>query len=66
MHADFGGCLDYLTDEMCQMNTRIGCIARRQAHISGYGPSPSLSLEAFLDDEDDANSSSDNEMMTSQ
>ena len=29
MHADFGGRLDYLTDEMSQMNTRIGCIARR-------------------------------------
>ena len=28
MHADFGGRLDYLTDEMCQMNTRIGRIAR--------------------------------------
>ena len=22
MEADFGGCLDYFTDEMCQMNTR--------------------------------------------
>ena len=21
MQADFGGCLDYLIDEMCQMNT---------------------------------------------
>ena len=29
MHADFGGRLDYLIDEMCQMNTRIGRIARR-------------------------------------
>ena len=28
MHADFGGRLDYLTDEMCQMNTRIRRIAR--------------------------------------
>ena len=27
MHADFGGRLDYLIVEMCQMNTRIGCIA---------------------------------------
>ena len=27
MHADFGGHLDYLTNEMCQMNTRIGGIA---------------------------------------
>jgi len=28
MHAEFGGRLDYLIDEMCQMNTRI----RRIAH----------------------------------
>ena len=58
MHSDFGGRLDYLTDDMCQMNTRIGCIARRQAHIGGYGPSffPSpecLLVSPFEDDEDD-------------
>ena len=28
MRVDFGDHLDYLSDEMCQMNTRIGCIAR--------------------------------------
>ena len=71
MHADFSGRLDYLTDEMCQMNTRIGRIARRQAHIDNYELSPSPSLEASPDDEsdddeDDADSSSDDEMMTSQ
>ena len=69
MHADFGGYLDYLTDEICQMNTRIGRIACRQARIGGYGPSPSPSLEASLDDEvdddkDDADSFGDDEMTT--
>ena len=29
MHANFGGRLDYLIDEMCQINTKIGCIARQ-------------------------------------
>ena len=27
MHADFSGRLDFLTDEMCQMNPRVGHIA---------------------------------------
>ena len=71
MHADFGGCLDYLIDEMCQMNTRIGRIACRQAYIGGYGPSPFTSPEhlvvsPFEDDEDDAGSLDDDEMMTFQ
>ena len=29
MEVDFGGHLDYLTDEMCQMNTRVSRIAHR-------------------------------------
>ena len=29
MKADFSGRLDYLTDEMCQMNTRVHRIACR-------------------------------------
>ena len=29
MHADFGSRLNHLSDETCQMNTKIGCIARR-------------------------------------
>ena len=70
MHADFGGRLDYLTDEMCQMNTMIGCIAHRQARISGYGPSPSPSPERLVvspseDDEDDVGYPDNNEMKTS-
>ena len=71
MHADFGGHLDYFADEMCQMNTRIGRIACRQAHIGGYGPSPSLSpkrpvVSPSKDDKDDAGSTGNNEMTTSQ
>ena len=73
MEANFGGCLDYLTDEMCQMNTRVGRIARRQACMVGFASSPFPSLEASAnegddvdDDEDDASSSDDDEMTTSQ
>ena len=57
------------------MNTRIGRIACRQTCIGGYGtsPSPSPSLKCPVvspfeddkDDEDDAGSPSDDEMMTS-
>ena len=56
MKADFGARLDYLTDEMCQMNTRIGRIAHRQARVASFAPSPFLERPvAFpsIDDEDD-------------
>ena len=70
IHADFGGHLDYLTDEMCQMNTQVGRIARQQARMASLTPSPSPSPEVSLDDEvdddeDDVDFSSDDEMMTS-
>ena len=42
MEANSSGHLDYLTDEMCQMNTRVGCIAHRQARMAGFAPTPSL------------------------
>ena len=71
--------LNTFSDELCQVNTRVGRIARRQAHLSGFVLSPSPSPEASKDedadhstsdaddDEDkDANSSSDEEMTTSQ
>ena len=56
---------------MCQINTQVGYIARRQARMASLAPSPSPSLEASPDDidEDDkdgANSSSVDEMTTSQ
>ena len=75
MQADFGGHLDYLTDEMCQMNTRVGCITRWHARMAGFAPSHSLKHPATSpsedndedkDDEDGASSSDDDEMMTSQ
>ena len=51
--------LDYLTDEMCQMNTRVGRIARRQARMVGFTPSPFPSLEALVDEDDDAGADED-------
>ena len=62
--------LDTLTDELCQVNTHVGHIARRQAQLGGFVPSPLPSLEAStdkddVDDDENANSSSDNEMTTS-
>ena len=38
MHANFGSHLDYLCDEMCQMNTRIGRIAHHQSRLAGFMP----------------------------
>ena len=72
--------IDTLNDELCQVNTRVGRIARQQAHLGGFPASPSPSPKASTneddddgaaddDDEDedeDANSSSDEEMTTSQ
>ena len=71
MQADFGGHLDYLTNEMCQMKTLEACIARRLARMVGLAPSPSPSPKASPDDkvdddEDDTDSSSDDEITTSQ
>ena len=68
IHVDFSGRLDTLTCEMCQMNTRVGRIAHRQARMVSLAPPPSHSPEASLDDEDDdaASSSDDDEMAISQ
>ena len=61
--------LDTFSDELCQVNTCIDRIARRQAVIGGFVASPYPSLEASADedgdDEDDASSFSDDEMTTS-
>ena len=71
IHVDFSGRLDTLTCEMCQMNTRVGRIAHRQARMASLAPPPSHSPEASLDDEDDADddaaiSSDDDKMAISQ
>ena len=66
--------LDTLSDELCQVNTHVGDIARWQAHLGGYVESPSPSLEDSedqdndgdsdddADEDEDANSSSDDKM----
>ena len=54
------------------MNTRFGHIARRQACLGGFAASPYPSPEASTDEDgdddevEDANSSSDDAMTTSQ
>ena len=70
-------CLDTLSDELCQVNTCVGRIARQQARLGGFVESPSPSPEAFankyddgdFDDDDDdenedASSPNDNELST--
>ena len=49
MEADFGGHLDYLTNEMCQMNTRVGRIAHRQARMASLALCNTTSGYEFSD-----------------
>ena len=62
--------LDTLTTEMYQVNTRVGRIARRQAHLGGFvaspSPSPKASKDEDADDEDEDASSSGDDKTTSQ
>ena len=72
MRADFSSHLDHLSNETCQMNTKIGHIDRRQSRFGGFAPSPSLnpseeSSDGGDDKSDDASgSASDDEMTISQ
>ena len=45
--------LDTLSDELCQVNTRVVRIARRQACLGGFMVSRSPSLKASEDEDDD-------------
>ena len=68
--------LDTLSDELCQVNTRVGRIARRQAVIGGFtvasSPSSPTSKDESdngsdnddVDEDDDDGSPSDDEMST--
>ena len=71
--------LNTLSEELCQVNTRVDRITRRQARLGGFVTSPSPSSKAFKDEDEDANdgtgdenededasSSNDEEMTTSQ
>ena len=64
-------CLDTFSDELCQVNTRVGRIARQQAHLGGFAASPETSededaADGDEDEDKDASSSSDEEMTNSQ
>ena len=63
--------LDTLCDELCQLNTRVGYIAKRQACLGSFVEFPSPSLKASEDDSDDdddedgdASTPSDDKMST--
>ena len=62
--------LDTLTDEMSQVTTHVGRIARCQAHLGGFvaspSPSPKASKDEDADDEDEDASSSGDDKTTSQ
>ena len=69
MHVDFGSRLDHLSDEMCQKNTRVSRIARRQSCLGGFAPSPLPnpfveSSNSGDGDSDDASGSTHNDEMT--
>ena len=69
--------LDILSDELCQVNTRVGHIARRQVAMGGFttytSPSPLTSKDESddgsgnddADENNGASSPSDDEMSTS-
>ena len=52
-------CLDTLSDELCQVDTHVGRIAQWQARLGGFIESPSPSLKAFEDEDDDGDSDDD-------
>ena len=72
MHANFGSRLNILSDEVCQINTKVGHIARWQLHLGGFAPSPEHdsyeeSLASGNDDGDDVSGSEyEDEMIVSQ
>ena len=53
--------LDTLNDELCQVNTRVSRIARRQARLGGFVASPSPSPEASEDEDDDGDFGNDDD-----
>ena len=68
--------LDTLSDELCQVNTRVSRIARQKACLGDFVESPSPSPKAskdedndgdsndYNDEDEDASFSSDNTMTT--
>ena len=56
-----GARLDTLNDELCQVNTQVSRIARRQACLGGFVESPSPSPEASEDKDDDGGFDNDDD-----
>ena len=54
-------CLDTLSDELYQVNIRVGHIARQQARLGGFVESPSPSLEASKEEDEDDDGDSDDD-----
>ena len=57
MHMDAR--LETLSDELCQVNTRVGHIARQQAIMGGFTVASSPSPPASEDESDDDSSNDD-------
>ena len=57
VHMD--ACFDTLNDELCQVNTCVSHIARRQAVMDGFTASLSPSPQASEDEGDNASSGDD-------
>ena len=55
--------LDTLSDELCQVNTRVSHIARRQARLGGFieSPSPSPKVSEDSDNDGDSNNNDDDD-----
>ena len=51
--------LDTLNNKLCQVNTRVGHIAQRQARLDGFIKSPSPSLEASKNKDDNGDRDDD-------
>ena len=51
--------LDTFNDELCQVNTHVGCITRCQAVMGGFTVASSPSPEASKDESDDGFGSAD-------
>ena len=65
VHMD--ACLDTLSDELCQVNTRVGRIAQRQASMGGFIAYTFPSPPALKDenDEEDENDDADEDDVAS-
>ena len=53
--------LDILNDELCQVNTRVSCIARWHACLGGFIKSPSPSPKASEDEDNNGDSNNDDD-----